>query len=81
MTDGEKDIMSNKTAAGERLMTPGEVAELFRVSPKTVARWASAGKITAVRTLGGHRRYRQSEAEALLEDATHEATVPTQRQH
>ena len=68
--------MSNKTAAGERLMTPGEVADLFRVSPKTVARWASAGKITAVRTLGGHRRYREAEAEALLEDATHEATVP-----
>lgn len=73
--------MSNKTMAGERLLTPGEVADLFRVSPKTVARWASAGKITAVRTLGGHRRYRQAEAEALLQDATHEATVPTQRTH
>lgn len=71
--------MSNRTMAGERLMTPGEVADLFRVSPKTVARWASAGKITAVRTLGGHRRYRESEAQALLEDSTHEATVPSQR--
>lgn len=65
---------------GERLLTPGEVAELFRVSPKTVARWASAGKITAVRTLGGHRRYRADEAQALLEDATNEATLPTPRQ-
>lgn len=73
--------MNNKTAAGERLMTPGEVAELFRVSPKTVARWASAGKITAVRTLGGHRRYREAEAQALLQESTHEATVPAQRSH
>lgn len=72
--------MTNKTMAGERLLTPGEFADLFRVSPKTVARWASAGKITAVRTLGGHRRYREAEARALLEDATYEATVPTQRQ-
>jgi len=32
------------------LLTPAEVAELFRVNPKTVTRWARAGKITAVRT-------------------------------
>lgn len=57
----------------ERLLTPGEVADMFRVSPKTVARWASAGKITAVRTLGGHRRYRESEALALLAHSTSEA--------
>lgn len=57
----------------DRLLTPGEVAEMFRVSPKTVARWASAGKITAVRTLGGHRRYREAEALALLAHSTVEA--------
>ena len=48
-------------------MTPAEVAELFRVDPKTVTRWADAGKITAVRTLGGHRRYQREEVLALLE--------------
>ena len=50
----------------EVLLTPAEVAKLFRVDPKTVTRWAKAGKITAIRTLGGHRRYRQSEVQALL---------------
>ncbi|MGI8792096.1 MAG: helix-turn-helix domain-containing protein, partial [Acidimicrobiales bacterium] len=35
------------------LLTPAEVAALFRVNPKTVTRWARAGKITAIRTLGG----------------------------
>ena len=50
----------------EILLTPAEVAKLFRVDPKTVTRWAKAGKITAIRTLGGHRRYRQSEVQALL---------------
>ncbi len=50
----------------EVLLTPAEVAALFRVDPKTVTRWAKAGKLTAIRTLGGHRRYRQSEVHALL---------------
>ncbi len=47
-------------------MTPAEVAALFRVDPKTVTRWADAGKLTAVRTLGGHRRYLQDEVQKLL---------------
>ena len=50
----------------EVLLTPAEVAKMFRVDPKTVTRWAKAGKLTAIRTLGGHRRYRRSEVQALL---------------
>lgn len=54
----------------EVLLTPAEVASLFRVDPKTVTRWAKSGKLTAIRTLGGHRRYRQSEVQALLKNNT-----------
>lgn len=43
------------------LMTPAEVAALFRVDPKTVARWSDSGKIPSIRTLGGHRRFRRSD--------------------
>ena len=50
----------------ERLLTPGEVAALFRVDPKTVTRWAASGRITSIRTPGGHRRFRESEVRALL---------------
>lgn len=50
----------------EVLLTPAEVASLFRVDPKTVTRWAKAGKLTSIRTLGGHRRYRESEVKGLL---------------
>jgi excisionase family DNA binding protein len=60
----------------ERLLTPGEVATLFRVDPKTVTRWASAGRIGSIRTPGGHRRFRESEVKALLADLTSEATAP-----
>ena len=52
--------------ARERLLTPGEVASLFRVDPKTVTRWAAAGRISSIRTPGGHRRFRESEVRALL---------------
>ena len=52
---------------GDRLLTPGEVAALFRVDPKTVTRWAAAGRIGSIRTPGGHRRFRESEVLAWLE--------------
>jgi excisionase family DNA binding protein len=48
------------------LLTPSEVARMFRVDPKTVTRWAAAGRIGSIRTPGGHRRFRQSEIRALL---------------
>ena len=51
----------------EQLLTPSEVAAMFRVNPKTVTRWARAGKISAIRTLGGHRRFKASEIRKYLE--------------
>ena len=54
-----------------RLLTPAEVAALFRVDPKTVTRWAQQGKLHSIRTLGGHRRYREAEILAFLAEARH----------
>lgn len=51
----------------DSLLTPAEVAALFRVNPKTVTRWARSGKITAIRTLGGHRRFRATEIQRCLD--------------
>ena len=65
--------MQEPTIDTTALLTPNEVAEIFRVNPKTVTRWAQSGKISAIRTLGGHRRYRESEVRALL------AGIPQQR--
>ena len=66
--------MSANLSNPEELLTPSEVAALFRVDPKTVTRWAVAGKLSCVKTLGGHRRYLASEVNALLEGA-----LPQQR--
>ncbi|WP_149202632.1 BldC family transcriptional regulator [Actinotalea subterranea] len=57
---------SNRNDAPGALLTPSEVAGMFRVDPKTVTRWAKAGKLSAIRTLGGHRRYSESEVRSLL---------------
>ena len=57
--------MPSHDSDSEALLTPAEVAALFRVDPKTVTRWANEGKLTTLRTLGGHRRYRESEVRNL----------------
>lgn len=64
-----RNIRSKKNSLDqEPLLTPSEVAKMFRVDPKTVTRWAKTGKLTAIKTLGGHRRYKESEVRSLLND-------------
>lgn len=58
--------MRKITVEQDELLTPAEVAAIFRVDPKTVTRWSQAGKLPCIQTLGGHRRYRRSEVEAAL---------------
>src|SRR5918995_147918 len=60
----------------DALLTPSEVAAMFRVNPKTVTRWARAGKISAIRTLGGHRRFRAAEIKKFLEQVEEGAETP-----
>lgn len=52
----------------DRLLTPSEVASMFRVDPKTVTRWAKAKKIQSIITPGGHRRFKESQVRKLLEE-------------
>lgn len=60
----------------EPVLTPAEVAETFRVDPKTVTRWAQQGRLVeAFRTPGGHRRFREADIQALLRGET--PTPPT----
>ncbi|MFM8236521.1 MAG: BldC family transcriptional regulator, partial [Actinomycetota bacterium] len=53
------------TADDEHLLAPGEVAAIFGVNPKTVTRWERVGKLEAIRTLGGHRRFRSGDVDRL----------------
>lgn len=60
----------------DRLLTPSEVASLFRVDPKTVTRWANAGRLPRIRTPGGHSRYRESAIRRMLEPDPQDDLIP-----
>jgi excisionase family DNA binding protein len=51
---------STAPPAPREFLSTGEVARLFGVSPSAVTRWARTGVLKAVRTPGGHYRFRAS---------------------
>ena len=57
----------NATPHADHLLTPGDVAEIYRVTSKTVSHWADAGRLPSVRTPGGHHRFREADVQALLD--------------
>jgi excisionase family DNA binding protein len=50
----------------DEMLKPGDAAKMLGVDPKTLTRWANTGRIPAVTLPGGHRRYRRSVVEAIL---------------
>lgn len=67
-------------ARGSRLMTPGEVAALFRVSPKTVSRWAASGRLPGMQTPGNHWRFNESTVHELLQQGFDGDYIPGEGQ-
>lgn len=66
--DAPAPVATSAATIGDgMLLTPSEVARIFRVNPKTVTRWARSGKLPAIRTLGGHRRFRSADIQAFLD--------------
>lgn len=61
------DVRVGSMSDNDEILTPGDVADLFGVNPKTVARWARVGRIPFFTTLGGHRRFYRHDVEQLLE--------------
>ena len=72
----KKELGGEMAQKDDAILTPAEVAALFRVDPKTVTRWAKAGKLSSIRTLGGHRRYRADEVRKFLEGARQAGEMP-----
>lgn len=50
----------------DKLLTLKETEELLNVSKSTLQRWDNSGKLVALRTEGGHRRYKLSDIEKIL---------------
>lgn len=58
--------------SSDELLSPGVAADLIGVHTDTLKRWAEAGRIEAFRTPTGHRRYRRSDLEKILEPVRRE---------
>ena len=50
----------------DRLLTLKETGKLLNVSKQTLQRWDNSGKLIAIRTEGGHRRYKLSDIEKIM---------------
>jgi excisionase family DNA binding protein len=75
---GPRRGIGREAAASEHtdLLTPAEAARKLGVTPNTVTRWSRAGKISAIQTLGGHRRFRTSEIERVQREANLFTAMP-----
>ena len=52
----------------QELISPAQAAKMLGVSITTLRNWEKAGKIKCIKTLGGHRRYKRSEIEQILQN-------------
>jgi excisionase family DNA binding protein len=71
----EAAIEANRQQARD-LLTPAEAAHKLGVTPNTVTRWSRAGKIAAIQTMGGHRRFRRAEIERVMQAANLGTAIP-----
>ena len=60
-------MQSQHAGETQELLSVGKAAGLLNVHPDTLKRWERAGRIVAYRTPTGHRRFRRSDVERLLE--------------
>lgn len=51
----------------ERFLLPAEAARMLGVATSTLRRWAEEGKLQSGSTIGGHRRYRESDIARLAQ--------------
>lgn len=58
---------TNGSSEPHSLLRSHEVAALFDVTERTVINWAASGKLSCLRTVGGHLRFRSEDVMSLLE--------------
>src|ERR1700677_346383 len=64
-SNDDEALADRLVANPHRLMLTSEVAALFSVSSRAVSNWVATGALPAVRTAGGHLRFRRADVLAL----------------
>ena len=64
----ERSSIQSLGSSLERFYSPKAVAKAIGVSESSMKRWCDSGKITAMKTAGGHRRLRQSQVISFLRE-------------
>ena len=62
----------------KRLLSLDEASQALHVHPDTLRRWDNSGKLTAIKTKGGHRRYKQSQIDEVMDIEVEE--IPDNKQ-
>jgi excisionase family DNA binding protein len=76
MTQAQISVVPNgDTDQRERFLLPSEAARLLGVATSTLRRWAEEGKIHSGTTIGGHRRYRESQISRLAQGLGLDETI------
>jgi excisionase family DNA binding protein len=65
-----------KSPDGDNWLSTGQVAKKLGVSTRTVIRYAEAGKLSYVRTIGNQRRFSEREIDRVTQSLAHERDIP-----
>jgi excisionase family DNA binding protein len=77
MVDMFGAMANNHATIREQYLRPAQAAAILHVSPQTVRRWATEGKLRCALTAGGHRRFARAEVQRLHEQLQQEALKRT----
>lgn len=68
MRPARTETLKAPSEASDVLLMPAATARLFGITTRTLLNWVRRGKLPAQRTVGGQRRYRESDVRALLNE-------------
>jgi excisionase family DNA binding protein len=64
----------------KQFLSTADIARLMSIDVSTVKRWADSGKLQCYKTVGGHRRFRSDQAQALIGQTATDSDIANDRQ-
>jgi excisionase family DNA binding protein len=64
----------------KQFLSTADIARLMSIDVSTVKRWADSGKLQCYKTVGGHRRFRSDQVQALIGQTATDSDIANDRQ-